>query len=75
MNIETVETYGDVNIISDLDLTNEGKRQTISRIEFNHQTDNNSGIFLPPDKGSFAPSPDKIEMMEKYDNNQQSIER
>jgi hypothetical protein len=23
---------------------------------------------LPPDKGSFAPSPEKIEMMEKFDN-------
>ena len=72
MNTESVETYGDVNIISDLDLTNEGKRKTISRIDFNDQTDNNSGIFLPPDKGSFAPSPDKIEMMEKYDNQQEN---
>ena len=35
MNTESVETYGDVNIISDLDLTNEGKRKTISRIDFN----------------------------------------
>ena len=70
MNTESVETYGDVNIISDLDLTNDGKRQTISRIDFNNQTDNNSGIFLPNEKGSFAPSPDKIEMMEKFDNQQ-----
>jgi hypothetical protein len=26
MNTESVETYGDMNIISDLDMTNEGKR-------------------------------------------------
>jgi len=26
MNTESVETYGDINIISDLDMTNEGKR-------------------------------------------------
>jgi hypothetical protein len=62
-----VETYGDINIISELDITNEGKRQTISRIDFNNQTDNNSGIFLPNDKGSFAPSPEKLEMLEKFD--------
>jgi hypothetical protein len=62
-----VDIYEDIAIISDLDMTNE-KRQTISRIDFNNQTENNSGIFMPPEKGSFAPSPDKIEMMEKYDN-------
>ena len=51
----------EINVISDLSMTQERERKTISRIDFNNVTDNNSGIFLPPDKGSFAPSPDKIE--------------
>jgi hypothetical protein len=60
-----VDIYEDIAIISDFDMTNE-KRQTLSRIDFNNpNTENNSVIYLPPDKGSFAPSPDKIEMMEK----------